>query len=54
MMLSNISASASLKEFKLTSFESLFKKKISQANLAWRVVAGAGMAPGCVLQELGL
>lgn len=40
MMLSDISAFSSLKEFKLTSFESLLKererKKKSQANLEWR------------------
>lgn len=38
MMLSDISAFSSLKEFKLTSFESLLKEKIkkSQANLEWR------------------
>lgn len=56
MILPNVSTFASLKEFKLTSFESLLKKKISQANLEWHPgrVAGAGRAPGRVLHELWL
>lgn len=55
MMPSKISAFASLKEIKLTSFESsLRKKEISSkprvASLG--MLQDAGMAPGCVLQEL--
>lgn len=57
MMLSNISAFASLKEFKFTSFESLLKKekhlKQTWSGIPGRVT-GAGLGPGCALCELWL
>lgn len=53
-MPSKISAFASLKEFKLTSFESLLRKKeiSSKPRVASQgMLQDTGMAPGCVLQE---
>lgn len=60
MMLSDISAFSSLKEFKLTSFESLLKEREKKKNLkqTWSGGpgrgAGAGVTPSCALHELWL